>query len=134
MEESNTYLTTLYYKFRDELSKFAERNPSRQGAIRIGLNGNIVFLQKPRKFLISEYQPDKCCITLNLSAMQTRDLKAEIAALEIQLKHLTNLLDLSIRNNEILAKTKVIYHDLKRVSDKLERLKEMNEGDGQPIL
>ncbi|HEY2350316.1 MAG TPA: hypothetical protein VGH64_14965 [Puia sp.] len=61
--------------------------------------------------------------------MQTRDLKAEIAALEIQLKHLTNLLDLSIRNNEILARTKVIYHDLKRVSDKLERLKEIKEGD-----
>jgi hypothetical protein len=66
--------------------------------------------------------------------MQTKNLTAEIAELEIQLKHLTNLLDLSIRNNEILAKTKVIYHDLKRVSDKLERLKVLNEGDGQPDL
>jgi hypothetical protein len=66
--------------------------------------------------------------------MQTRDLTAEIAELEIQLKHFTSLLDLSIRNNEILAKTKVIYHDLKRVSDKLERLREINGPDHQPDL
>ena len=66
--------------------------------------------------------------------MQTKDLTAEITALEIQLKHLSSVLDQSIRNNEILAKTKVIYHELKQVSDKLQQIKKMNETDGQPDL
>jgi hypothetical protein len=57
--------------------------------------------------------------------MQVQDLKAEINALEIQLKHLTTLLDQSIRNNEILAKTKVIYHDVRLLTDRLQKLKEM---------
>jgi hypothetical protein len=63
--------------------------------------------------------------------MQTKDLKAEITALEIQLKQLTMLLDQSIRNNEILAKTKVIYHDVRLLTDKLQKLKEMTEAAGQ---
>jgi hypothetical protein len=60
--------------------------------------------------------------------MQTKDLNAEITALEIQLKQLTMLLDQSIRNNEILAKTKVIYHDVRLLTDKLQKLKEMSGG------
>jgi hypothetical protein len=63
--------------------------------------------------------------------MQTKDLNAEITALEIQLKQLTMLLDQSIRNNEILAKTKVIYHDVRLLTDKLQKLKEMTGADGQ---
>ena len=59
--------------------------------------------------------------------MQTKDLQAEIAALEIQLKHLNNLLDQSFRNNEILAKTKIIYHDVRLLTDKLQQLKELAE-------
>jgi hypothetical protein len=55
--------------------------------------------------------------------MPTQEIDAAIKALEIQLRHYENLLDQSIRNNEILAKTKVIYHDLKAVSDKLKELK-----------
>ena len=66
--------------------------------------------------------------------MQTKELTAEIIALEIQLKHLSSVLDQSIRNNEILAKTKVIYHELKQVSDKLQQIKKMNDTDGQSDL
>jgi hypothetical protein len=63
--------------------------------------------------------------------MQTQDLQAEITALEIQLKHLNNLLDQSIRNNEILAKTKIIYHDVRLLTDKLQQLKEMAGADSK---
>ena len=57
--------------------------------------------------------------------MPTAEIEAAIKALEIQLRHYENLLDQSIRNDEILAKTKVIYHDLKVVSDKLKQLKKL---------
>ena len=63
--------------------------------------------------------------------MQTKDLQEEIAALEIQLKQLNILLDQSFRNNEILAKTKIIYHDVKLVSDRLQKLKEMDGADSK---
>jgi hypothetical protein len=63
--------------------------------------------------------------------MQTQDLKEEITALEIRLKHLNELLDKSIKDNEILAKTKVIYHDLRLVSDRLKHIKEAVLADGQ---
>lgn len=59
--------------------------------------------------------------------MQLTDLKAEIAALEIQTRHLEKILDQSIRNNEVLGKTKVIFHDLKLATEKLERLRQMTE-------
>ena len=62
--------------------------------------------------------------------MQTHDLKAEITALEIQLKQLNMLLDQSFRNSEILAKTKIIYHDVRLASDRLQKLKEMAGADG----
>jgi hypothetical protein len=61
--------------------------------------------------------------------MQSQDNNAEIAALEIQFKHYQKLLDQSIRSNEIFAKTKVIYHDMKIVSDKLNKLKKIMEGE-----
>ena len=60
--------------------------------------------------------------------MQQVELKAEITALEIQTKHLEKALDQSIRSNEVLAKTKVIYHDLRMASEKLEKLRKMNGG------
>jgi hypothetical protein len=56
--------------------------------------------------------------------MQTQGLKEEIAALEIQYHHLEMLVDQSIINNEVFAKTKVIFHDLKLVAGRLEKLKE----------
>ena len=55
--------------------------------------------------------------------MEPQDRRAEIAALEIQLKRYEYLFDQSIKNNEVLAKTKIILHDIKLVSEKLIELK-----------
>jgi hypothetical protein len=64
--------------------------------------------------------------------MPTKEIDAAIKALEIQLRHYENLLDQSIRNNEILSQVKVIYHDLKKVSEKLRELKKIQEeGDSK---
>ncbi len=59
--------------------------------------------------------------------MQTKDCTDEIRDLEIQLAQYEKLLDLSFRNNEILAKTKVIYHQLKIVSERLAAIKQIHE-------
>ena len=59
--------------------------------------------------------------------MQTKDCTDEIRELEIQIAQYEKLLDLSFRNNEILAKTKVIYHQLKKISERLAVLKQINE-------
>jgi tRNA1(Val) A37 N6-methylase TrmN6 len=59
--------------------------------------------------------------------MPTKEIDAAIKALEIQVRHYENLLDQSIRNNEILSQVKVIYHDLKKVSEKLRELKKLQE-------
>ena len=45
--------------------------------------------------------------------MQPEEVKAEIAALEIQFHQLDTLLDYAIKNNEALAKLRIIFHDLK---------------------
>ena len=59
--------------------------------------------------------------------MPTQEIDAAIKALEIQVHHYENLLDQSISKNEILAQVKIIYHDLKAVSDKLKELREMKK-------
>ena len=59
--------------------------------------------------------------------MQTKDCTDEIRELEIQMAQYEKLLDLSFRNNEILAKTKIIYHQLKKVSERLTAIKQINE-------
>jgi hypothetical protein len=59
--------------------------------------------------------------------MQTKDCTEEIRDLEIQMAHYEKLLDLSFRNNEILAKTKVIYHQLKKISERLAVIKPISE-------
>jgi hypothetical protein len=59
--------------------------------------------------------------------MPTKEINAAIKALEIQVHHYENLLDQSISNNEILAKAKVIYRDLKEVSEKLKELKKLQK-------
>jgi hypothetical protein len=61
--------------------------------------------------------------------MPTQEIDAAIKALEIQVRHYENLMDQSIRENEILAKVKVIYRDLKEVSIKLEELKKLQKKD-----
>jgi hypothetical protein len=59
--------------------------------------------------------------------MQTKDCTDEIRELEIQMAQYEKLLDLSFRNNEILAKTKIIYHQLKKVSERLAAIKQISE-------
>jgi hypothetical protein len=59
--------------------------------------------------------------------MQTKDCTDEIRELEIQMAQYEKLLDQSFSNNEILAKTKVIYHQLKKVSERLAVIKQINE-------
>ena len=59
--------------------------------------------------------------------MPSTEVNAAIAALEIQLHHYENLLDQSISNDEILAKTKLILHNLKAVSRQLNELKKLKE-------
>jgi hypothetical protein len=63
--------------------------------------------------------------SLNLSAMPTQEINEAIAALESQLNHYENLLEKSITDNVILAKTKVILLRLKEVSQELNELKKL---------
>jgi hypothetical protein len=58
--------------------------------------------------------------------MQNPELNATILALEIQLDYYEKLLDQSIRNNEVFAKTKKVLHDLKEVSGRLAFLKKLH--------
>ncbi len=55
--------------------------------------------------------------------MQSPEVRAEIAALEIQLRDYKVLLDETISNNEIFAKAKNIFHEMKIISEKIENLK-----------
>jgi hypothetical protein len=57
--------------------------------------------------------------------MPITEINAAIYKLETDLKHLENFLDHSIANNEVLAKTKVILHQLKQVSKELSELKKI---------
>jgi len=58
--------------------------------------------------------------------MQNPELNATIVALEIQLNYYEKLLDQSIRDNEVFAKTKKVLQDLKEVSGKLDFLKKLH--------
>jgi hypothetical protein len=58
--------------------------------------------------------------------MPTTNLQKGITALETRLKHFEKLFDQSIKNNEVLAKTKVILNEVKRLSEKLNELKRTN--------
>jgi hypothetical protein len=68
---------------------------------------------------------DKCSISHNLSAMPDKEISAAIALMESELKLYEKLLDESIANNEILAKTKIILRKLKKVSQDLNELKRL---------
>ncbi len=62
--------------------------------------------------------------------MPTKEINTAITTLEGQLKHYENLLDQSISNGEILAKTKVILRNLKKVSQDLIELKKYKSKTG----
>jgi len=59
--------------------------------------------------------------------MPDEELNAAIVVLENQLKHFEMLLDESITNDEILAKTKIILRQLKQVSESLNELKRLKK-------
>ncbi len=61
--------------------------------------------------------------------MQNRELNATILALEIQKNYYEKLLDQSIRNNEVFAKTKKVLLDLKEVSGRLSFLKKIHAAE-----
>ena len=58
--------------------------------------------------------------------MQNPELNATILALEIQLNYYEKLLDQSIKDNEVFAKTKMVLKELKEVSGRLEVLKKLH--------
>ncbi len=58
--------------------------------------------------------------------MQNTELYATILALEIQLNYYEKLLDKSIRDNEVFAKTKKVLQDLKEVTGRLDFLKKLH--------
>ena len=53
----------------------------------------------------------------------TKTIQDEILALEAEINHQKKLLDKSIKDDEVLEKTKAIFHELKILSDKLLLLK-----------
>ncbi len=56
--------------------------------------------------------------------MQTSEKPNEaILALEAEIKHYTELLDKSISDKDALEKTKLIFHDLKILTEKLADMK-----------
>ena len=58
--------------------------------------------------------------------MQNPELNATILALEIQKNYYEKLLDQSIRDNEVFARTKKVLQDLKEVSGRLDFLKKIH--------
>ena len=61
--------------------------------------------------------------------MQPHDLTAEIAALEIQMTEYQRMLDKSFADNQEFAITKKIFHELKKIKERLDELKEMENGN-----
>jgi hypothetical protein len=59
--------------------------------------------------------------------MQSPVHLAEIIALEVQLRHFEKLLNQSIKNNEIFARTKNIFQEMKIIYSKLADFKKNNE-------
>ena len=61
--------------------------------------------------------------------MKPNDLTAEISALEAQLQHHQNLLDQAFSDNRQFAETKIIFHEVKILSDKLIILKNLGNDE-----
>jgi hypothetical protein len=58
--------------------------------------------------------------------MSIPDIETEISFLENRLAHFEYLLDLSIKNNDVLTRTKAILHEVKKLSEKLNELKRVS--------
>jgi len=59
--------------------------------------------------------------------MISQDHKSEIAALQLQLKEFEKLLDEYISDDEILSKSKIILKEIKRISQRIIILKNLDE-------
>lgn len=59
--------------------------------------------------------------------MQDKEINAAIFNLENRLSYFEKLLEESISKNEVLAKTKIILHELKQVSEQLNELKRLKK-------
>ena len=67
---------------------------------------------------------DKCIVMLNSAAMHLTDTTQEdILAMEAEINEHKKLLDNSIADDQVLEKTKAIFHDLKVLTDRLAQLK-----------
>jgi hypothetical protein len=58
-----------------------------------------------------------------LSAMQTSELKTDIASLQYQFDHYNDLLDKAISKNVKFTIKKIIYRKLKEISERLNKIR-----------
>jgi hypothetical protein len=61
--------------------------------------------------------------------MQPVNQSKEISSLETEIDNLKKRLDHSIENSEEFTKTKSIFHDLKKLIDKLDKIKNLTENN-----
>jgi len=61
--------------------------------------------------------------------MQPANQSNEISFLETEIDNLKKRLDHSIDNNEEFGKTKSIFHDLKKMIDRLDKIKNLTENN-----
>lgn len=59
--------------------------------------------------------------------MKIQELKEEITALEIQLAKYEKLFEQSIENNVEFAQTRVIFHELRKLTEKLKEIRKMTD-------
>jgi hypothetical protein len=62
-----------------------------------------------------------------LSAMKIQELKAEIIALEKQLTQYERLFEESIEKNVEFAHTRLIYQELKKITERLKEMRKLTE-------
>jgi hypothetical protein len=66
--------------------------------------------------------------------MQPTDLATEILLLEDQLLYHTKLLDKAFSENRQFAETRVIFHEVKRITDRLAQIKHKARTINLPFL
>ena len=59
--------------------------------------------------------------------MQSQDRQTEIEALELELAEKEILLETFLNANELFLKTKVLFHEIRTIKDRLEELKGGNK-------
>ncbi|HEY2348262.1 MAG TPA: hypothetical protein VGH64_04560 [Puia sp.] len=65
--------------------------------------------------------------------MQNPELDATILALEIQLNYFEKKLDQSIREDEDFARSKLVFQDLKKISNQLKFLKKLHAAERKQV-